>query len=101
MTSTHHTASHTDTEQALSNEQVQWLKELHKTGKEMCLSISTDHKDIHASISKYGRAIDKVSWHITVWEGLLGNLVLGRAFECPLLEVLMYLISSYLLYYNL
>lgn len=52
-------ASLRNPQQSLSSEEAQWIKELHKTGKEACLSISTDHKDIHASISKYGRAIDK------------------------------------------
>ena len=27
-------------------------------------SVSQEHKDIHASISKYGRIIDKVRWMI-------------------------------------
>ena len=44
----------------LSGEQVQWIKDFHKTNKETCQSVSSEHKDIHASISKYGRGIDKV-----------------------------------------
>ncbi len=59
-----------DPQQVLCGEQVQWIKDLHKSSKEACHSISAEHKDIHASISKYGRAIDKVyldSIIIRVW----------------------------------
>ena len=45
----------------LTSEQVQVTVELAKHAKEACQAVSTEHKDIHASISKFGRAIDKVS----------------------------------------
>lgn len=45
----------------VSSEQVQMIKDLHKSSRETCQNISSEHKDIHASISKFGRAIDKVS----------------------------------------
>ena len=54
-------ASNSDSGQPVTaTEKAKWVKELHKTTKEECQSISSEHKDIHASISKYGRAIDKV-----------------------------------------
>ncbi|XP_064382046.1 E3 ubiquitin-protein ligase RMND5A-like isoform X2 [Halichondria panicea] len=39
--------------------QLHTVKELVRKTKETCQSISTEHKDIHASISKFGKAIDK------------------------------------------
>lgn len=48
-------------ESLLSPEQVHATVELAKRAKEACQNVSTEHKDIHASISKFGRAIDKVS----------------------------------------
>ena len=56
--------THTHTvppESLLSPEQVHATVELAKRAKQACQNVSTDHKDIHASISKFGRAIDKVS----------------------------------------
>ena len=62
----HNTVTHTHThtvppESLLSPEQVHATVELAKRTKQACQNVSTDHKDIHASISKFGRAIDKVS----------------------------------------
>ena len=54
------TANCIGSQNVVASEQVKRVKELHKAGKEACLSISSEHKDIHASISKFGRAIDKV-----------------------------------------
>ena len=44
----------------LGPEQSQPVKEFVQKAKETCQAISTEHKDIHASISKFGKAIDKV-----------------------------------------
>ena len=44
----------------LSSEHCQAVKECAKTAKETCQGISTEHKEVHAAISKFGRAIDKV-----------------------------------------
>ena len=44
----------------LSSEHCQAVKECTKTAKETCQGISTEHKEVHAAISKFGRAIDKV-----------------------------------------
>ena len=57
-----YTCTHTvPPESLLSPEQVRATVELAKRTKQACQNVSTDHKDIHASISKFGRAIDKVS----------------------------------------
>ena len=45
----------------LTTEQVEMIKAVQKDGKDACQSISSEHKDIHATISKFGRAIDKVN----------------------------------------
>jgi len=50
-----------DTQVPLTSEQAEMLKELQKSSKEVCQSVSTEHKDVHGAISKFGRAIDKVS----------------------------------------
>ena len=47
-------------ESVLSSEHCQAVKECTKTAKETCQGISTEHKEVHAAISKFGRAIDKV-----------------------------------------
>ena len=47
-------------ESLLTAEQVQATVELAKRAKEACQNVSSEHKDIHTSISKFGRAIDKV-----------------------------------------
>ena len=47
-------------ESVLSPEHCQAVKECTKTAKETCQGISTEHKEVHAAISKFGRAIDKV-----------------------------------------
>ena len=47
-------------ENTLDTGQLHSVKEVVKKTKETCQSISTEHKDIHASISKFGKAIDKV-----------------------------------------
>ena len=54
-------ANHAGPEQMINSEQIQMIKDLHKSSKETCQKISSEHKEIHASISKFGRAIDKVS----------------------------------------
>lgn len=46
-------------ESALSAEQSQAVKECTQQLKEVCQGISSEHKDVHATISKFGRAIDK------------------------------------------
>lgn len=48
-------------ESLLSPDQAQVVVDLAKHTKEACQSVSSEHKDIHASISKFGRAIDKAS----------------------------------------
>ncbi len=40
--------------------QSQAVKDCMKRVKDTCQDVSTEHKDIHAAISKFGRAIDKV-----------------------------------------
>ena len=37
-----------------------------KKVKETCQGISSEHKDVHGVISKFGRAIDKVCWQAHV-----------------------------------
>ena len=49
-----------DSQVPLTSEQVEMLKELQKSCKEVCQNVSTEHKDVHGAISKFGRAIDKV-----------------------------------------
>ena len=44
----------------LEPDQSQTVKEFVQKAKDTCQAISTEHKDIHASISKFGKAIDKV-----------------------------------------
>ncbi len=44
----------------MDTSQLHTVKELVRKTKETCQSVSTEHKDIHASISKFGKAIDKV-----------------------------------------
>jgi len=43
----------------VSPQHCQAVKECAKSVKETCQGISTEHKDVHAAISKFGRAIDK------------------------------------------
>ena len=65
-----HTGS---SEGIVDTSQLHTVKELVRRTKETCQSISTEHKDIHASISKFGKAIDKVRTFIRTLYILCSN----------------------------
>ena len=66
LTSCTHTHTHTHAhtvpaDSVLDPQYSGTVKSCMREAKDTCQSVSTEHKDIHAAISKFGRAVDKVS----------------------------------------